>query len=341
MFRFIRNIVSYIIFIILKLFFGRKTINPSEDIVFMNTGSLGDVVISTILMDNESLLKDKLYFICKDIYSGLFFSYKGKFNFIFLNVTRYKYNIFYRISFLIKLHKINAKSFYNLTAERGMINDEISFLSGCRNVYTTCSKHTYLGNFFGNLSDRRYTNILYSDIQNEYGKHTLLLKEISGSDDIKLYNNNLVNFDEKHILSQYAVIAPFSSNKEKQWDVNKFKELADIIARYCKVVLISGPKEFSELLKIGADNPNIECEITDLGQLINLINYSALFIGNDSGPAHIAFKLNKKSVIIISEEHYNNCFPYDLENKNIKYISGKFIRDISVDNVIKLVKELL
>lgn len=341
MLKFFKNIISYIIYLVLSFFFRSKPKTASEAIVFMNTGSMGDVIISTLLMENDELFKNDLYFICKSTYKDLFFSYNGKINLIFLNIRQYRYNIFYRINFLIKLRNIKAKSFYNLTAERGMVNDEISFLSGCTDIYTTCRKHTYLGEFFGDIADKRYKSILFPDIQNENEKHKLLIIELTGAENISLYNRTFFRFAEKNLPSKYVVIAPFSSDKDKEWDINKFKELADVIARYSKVILVSDKKDYAILKYVSSENPNIEFENTNLIQLINLINYSSLFIGNDSGPAHIAFKLNKKSVIIISEGHYNNCFPYDLDNNNIKYISGKSIKDISVENVIKLIKELV
>ena len=343
MLRFIRNIISYINYLFLKIIFGHKSGVRTNSLIFMNTGSMGDVMISSILMENESLFRnyENLYFICRSEYSDLFFSYKGLFNLIFINIKRYRFNIFYRIYFLNKLHKINARRFYHITAERGIINDEISLLSGSHDVFTTCSRHTYLGNFFGKLNDKKYTGILYPDVQNEYEKHSLLIKEITGVNEIEIYNRHFFSFDKNIFYPEYITIAPLSSDKRKQWSIEKYKELADIISQKYNVELIADKKNINNLNYIKSDNPNINFRITNLKELISLINYSSLFIGNDSGPAHIAFKLNKKSIIIIKEEHYNNCFPFDLKNNNVRYITENKNGNITVGDISEILKHLL
>lgn len=338
---FIKNFFSYIIFSFLKLFFGKNKNTNSENIALLNTGALGDVVISSMILDNEESFTDysKIIFIVQNKYLDLFFSYNGKAKLIGLNLNQFRYNLIYKIYFILKLRKQNVSGFYNLTAERGFSNDEISFFSGANNIYTICSKHTFLGYYFGSKLDSYYTEILFPGIQNEYQKHTLLINKITNNSNVRLYNNLVFTFDKSKCSSKYILIAPFSSNKSKQWDINKFKELSDILSTYCKIILVADKNEINKLKYIKADNQNIEYQITDLKELIYLINYSLLFIGNDSGPAHIAFKLNKKSIIILSDLHYNNCFPFDLENANIKYANKKNIKDISVEEILKLCKD--
>jgi ADP-heptose:LPS heptosyltransferase len=208
-------------------------------------------------------------------------------------------------------------------------------------VFTTCSRHTYLGNFFGKLNDKKYTGILYPDVQNEYEKHSLLIKEITGVNEIEIYNRHFFSFDKNIFYPEYITIAPLSSDKRKQWSIEKYKELADIISQKYNVELIADKKNINNLNYIKSDNPNINFRITNLKELISLINYSSLFIGNDSGPAHIAFKLNKKSIIIIKEEHYNNCFPFDLKNNNVRYITENKNGNITVGDISEILKHLL
>lgn len=103
----------------------------------------------------------------------------------------------------------------------------------------------------------------------------------------------------------YAVLQPGARVHEMRWPVAKFAE----VARWLREV-----RGFSSVLNVGPQEGEIfaECEAEmrnsavmpnsafDLRELIALTAGARIFIGNDSGPAHVAAALQLPSVVMFS-----------------------------------------
>jgi len=85
-----------------------------------------------------------------------------------------------------------------------------------------------------------------------------------------------------------AVIHPYSSNKAKNWPLERFHELALHIERTMPVEWTAGPDEPLE----GARR------FDDLYELACWIASAALFVGNDSGIAHLAAAVGTPAVVL-------------------------------------------
>ncbi len=95
----------------------------------------------------------------------------------------------------------------------------------------------------------------------------------------------------------YAVLHPTAASFTKQWDVGNFRIIAESIRdRYnLEPVFIAGPEE--EAIFGALDG--YEClGPLALGELKSLLAAAGLFVGNDSGPAHIAAAFQVPSVIV-------------------------------------------
>ncbi len=92
--------------------------------------------------------------------------------------------------------------------------------------------------------------------------------------------------------------------KKKQWPIEYFANIVQkIIERYkAKIILLGTENDKKESLKlenlIGAKELINAAGKTSLGQLAALIGNFKLFIGNDSGPLHMAAALDVKTVSI-------------------------------------------
>jgi ADP-heptose:LPS heptosyltransferase len=91
----------------------------------------------------------------------------------------------------------------------------------------------------------------------------------------------------------YVVIAPGSASEEKCWDAKKFAELADHLFREHKMntVIVGDNNDSLAVAKMVRHMGTIPlnlCGKTDLVALADVLKSSRLFIGNDSGIAHIA-----------------------------------------------------
>jgi len=96
------------------------------------------------------------------------------------------------------------------------------------------------------------------------------------------------------VASPYAVIHPVASTPEKTWPAESFLELAgDIAAAGLEPVFIAGPdddlKPFQAWRTIAG---------APLNEVAGLMRCARLFVGNDSGPAHLAAAFGVPQVVI-------------------------------------------
>jgi ADP-heptose:LPS heptosyltransferase len=100
----------------------------------------------------------------------------------------------------------------------------------------------------------------------------------------------------------YAVLSPCASAESKIWPAASFAEVAvHLKTRYQMAsVVIAGPGEESIARRIAASAKGCAVDLTglDLKELVALIAYSNVFIGNDSGPMHIAAAFDRPLVAI-------------------------------------------
>jgi ADP-heptose:LPS heptosyltransferase len=100
----------------------------------------------------------------------------------------------------------------------------------------------------------------------------------------------------------YAVIHPTALYETKQWAPEKFAQLGRYLEREAGLapVYCCGPGEAAELdaIEQAAGAPIRRLEGTSLGQLAAALARASLFVGNDSGPAHMAAALARPLVVI-------------------------------------------
>ncbi len=91
----------------------------------------------------------------------------------------------------------------------------------------------------------------------------------------------------------YAVFHPFASRADKTWPAERFVEVARSLCDRFEPVFIAGPNDdvsaFREFDVI-ANAP--------LSRVMSLISGAEMFIGNDSGPAHIAAAFGVRTTVI-------------------------------------------
>jgi ADP-heptose:LPS heptosyltransferase len=101
---------------------------------------------------------------------------------------------------------------------------------------------------------------------------------------------------------EYAMVHPTALYATKQWAAEKFAQLAVALEQEMglKPVLSCGPGEGAVLDAVqNASGAAIRrLENSGLGQLAAAFSGARLFVGNDSGPAHIAAALARPAVVI-------------------------------------------
>lgn len=328
---YIKNIISLLNFFFLKLFFGKKDFSGNKNILFYNSEKIGDIMVSSMILENEEFfpVDVKIYFLIKENYYPLLKNYKGKINIITYNHKKYKWFIPYRFLLLKKLRELNIEKFYNLTPARGMLNDEISLLSGAYKIYALNTDKKYLKGFIGKIMDGYYDDILFTEIKNEYVKSEELLKSfIKAGREINFENKKTFEISGSNNLivsglvkkNNYIIIAPLSTDLERTWGINNFTKLCKELSKSNKVVLIGSPGETGLLNKIKNNNEKILIDTSSLKDIPDIIYYCRLFIGGDSGLTHIALKLGKPLLAILDGGYFNRYFPFKTDDTKNNFI---------------------
>ena len=136
---------------------------------------------------------------------------------------------------------------------------------------------------------------------------------------------------------------PFCSKKHKNKKWPFYKDLVSKIKQEFKnkyaVLLAPGPNEVNEAKNLNAKVVLFENQPLDIKRLISLIYYSKFIISNDTGPAHIASHLNKNGLALFGS--HTSAKKVSIENSNFKAISVENLKNLSIETVIKEIKNNL
>ncbi len=127
----------------------------------------------------------------------------------------------------------------------------------------------------------------------------------------------------------YAVIHPLAATPEKTWPADNFRRVAAELN--LDVVVIGSPaddlREFRQF----------ECVQGDLRQAMSLLSGASLFLGNDSGPAHIAAAFGVPVVVLFGPSNEVVWAPWQTESRVLK---DPEIARIPVDSVMAAIRQL-
>jgi len=364
----IKIFIEYLFFLILEKFIVSKESSISKSILFINTGQIGDLIVSSLLLENPDVFEEyeKVEFVIKEQYLALFADYCGKIKFIGYNPKKHKLFFPYKVKFLDYIRSVGFEKCINLTAARGIINDELTLLSGAKEKYCLNNNNKFLGEYFGKKLERKYTNILFAEITNEYDKHKELLKKLSGENNVKVHFFNRLTFktNDYSTARDYIndngliIVAPLSSEQNRDWSQNHFTQLLRLLSPNYSIILLGTHKQKRSLQKIQSDLPNVVILAgeLELNNLTSLLVKAKLFIGLDSGLTHLVLKLGIPLVAIIGGGFYQNFFPF-MKSVKVKYLYSKMdcfgceweciydkkhcIEDITVDEVFSEIEKIL
>jgi heptosyltransferase III len=139
--------------------------------------------------------------------------------------------------------------------------------------------------------------------------------------------------NESPIKGRYAALHPFASASEKQWPAERFCE----VARYLKLwnikpVFLAGPQ----------DDPSAfsahQIFRGTLSDLQAVLSKAAIFLGNDSGPAHLAAAFGIPSVVLFSTSNPAIWGPWRTDSEIVVAPDG--LQAVSVARVIAALERL-
>jgi predicted lipopolysaccharide heptosyltransferase III len=105
------------------------------------------------------------------------------------------------------------------------------------------------------------------------------------------------------VSAPYAVLAPTNEFYTKRWPPERFAAVAEgLAARGHQIVLTGAPtaEQIAQVESVRASSRTPTAALTSLsiGELTAVIADAALFVGNDSGPAHIAAAVKTPAVVL-------------------------------------------
>jgi ADP-heptose:LPS heptosyltransferase len=196
-----------------------------------------------------------------------------------------------------------------------MINEELTFISGAERKTAMKNSSLYLPFIFLNRNNKLYSDILDSPYKNEYERlsYYLLKNKITLESNDNIFgdgNITLKSLDYKLKAKNYIIIAPMSSEIDKSWGTDNYKQLCSQLKG--DIILIGKEDERDRLDSIctaGENILNLGGKLS-LKQIAYLMKNCSLYIGNDSGLTHLAHQLNAPLIAIIGGGKYGKFFPY-------------------------------
>jgi ADP-heptose:LPS heptosyltransferase len=133
----------------------------------------------------------------------------------------------------------------------------------------------------------------------------------------------------------YAVLHPFASASDKTWPAENFLAVAAHLETLgLEPVFIAGPNE-----NLSAFSKYPCFQGAPLEEVKSLISGAALFVGNDSGPAHIAAAFGRPVVVLFGASDTENWRPWRTEHKILTTPGG--IHSIGAAQVVEALGSLV
>jgi heptosyltransferase III len=135
-------------------------------------------------------------------------------------------------------------------------------------------------------------------------------------------------------VERHAVLHPFASTPEKTWPAERFLELARYLQLWkIKPIFLAGPGDDSSAFR---DHPILTA---GLPEVKSLLTNASLFVGNDSGPAHMAAAFGIPSVVLFSTSDPTVWEPWQTESEVI--VAREGLEAVTVSRVVAALERLL
>ena len=133
----------------------------------------------------------------------------------------------------------------------------------------------------------------------------------------KLRDIGLADFDANETL---AVIHPAAAFDTKQWAAENFARVIDELkARSLVPIVIVSPNQKSVGDSLIGQSPALLLSDLSLPEVTALASRARVFVGNDSGMAHIAAAVNAPCVVIFGSSNRNHWRPWTSQPSEIVY----------------------
>lgn len=139
------------------------------------------------------------------------------------------------------------------------------------------------------------------------------------------------------VESPFVLIAPGAGAARKCWPIERWCELADRLGPDRPTVAVLGPVEQeawpAEIIHRLASHAKVIVP-PGLDALAGLIGLAEVFIGNDSGPAHLAAALDRPTVVLFGPTNPTHFAPQGQAVRVVTAAEGESMETIDINGVV-------
>lgn len=146
------------------------------------------------------------------------------------------------------------------------------------------------------------------------------------------------------VREPFAVLLPGSGGRAKNWNIDRWKGLADIVAREyaLRPLVVWGPGEEALAASIAAGGPAVKAPETDLRELAFVLSRAKIVIGGDTGPLHLAAALGTAVVGLFGPTDPVRNGPWRQQDRCVEtFTKEKTMEAITVERVAGRIREVL
>jgi ADP-heptose:LPS heptosyltransferase len=145
--------------------------------------------------------------------------------------------------------------------------------------------------------------------------------------------------------SRFALIAPSAAFESKRWKAAGFAAVVDHLRDGYNLpsIIIAGPAQDDIAREVSERSRAKPLVVTGMGlkELTAMIGASSIFVGNDSGPAHIAAALARPLTVVFGSSDSSVWHPWTESEYRLIESSDISIKQVSEAEVIAAVDEVM
>lgn len=377
----IRNLVNFLLFLVIDFFSGLKKneIRPATLLV-IRYDSIGDYILFRkfirVLREDEKYKGYKITLCGNIAWKELAVSLDSDVvdEFIWMERNKFLNNLSYKISFLQMIRSKGFETVINSTYTREILfGDQVVKFSGAPVRIGSAGSPDKSGRT-RIFSDRFYTRLVPAAGDNlfEFYRNMEFFENLLGRKtavlNSQIEKSKLKNYDG--LPEKYCVLFPGANNPKRRWSTGNFAKICEYLMNEYNlpvVIPLSGKEKFLVDEISGQVNPDMLIDLSgkaSLTELADIIARSELLVSNDTSAVHFAAAVNKKFLCITSGLYLGRFLPYpadlcpggkylyppELEGKagteamdrdRFRYSSELDINSITVQRVKEEIKVLL
>jgi len=323
-------------------------------IAIVKLSSLGDIVHSMVILQfiKKYYPDSVIDWIVEKRFKGILENNPHINQIHCVNLNKVKYNKSLKLLFT-EVFKVNKFGNYDVVVDlQGLIKSAIitKFISSRKKVgFDKNSIREGIASFFYNQK------VAIGYDQNTIKRYVKLISEALRikitSDDI--INKELYLFYKSNLFipqTPYIVFVIGSTWESRKYPKEKYVQVANILKKNCIVVWGNEKEKKSAEWMVSESNYIQIMPELSLDDLKHIISHASLLIGNDTGPSHMAWALNRPSITLFGPTPVERAFQTPTNkvlSSNSKINHYKLdkndfsIKEIKVNDIVKIAKELL